>query len=61
MSLSDSVSYGLGRKSVWTLARAQKRAGWRRSSSVLRLVLLLEQMEPLVTPPGGGNTSDQYG
>lgn len=45
------MSYGLGTKSVWTLALPQNCLVYNRSSSSLRLSLLLEQSDPLVTPP----------
>ena len=52
LSLSDSESYGLGTNAVWTLALPQNCLVNNRSSSSLRLSLLLEQSDPLVTPPG---------
>lgn len=61
LSLRDSVSYGLGTKSVWTLALPQKSLVFNRSSSVLRLSLLLEQSDPLVTPPGEEQTNNKHG
>lgn len=57
LSLRDSVSYGLGTKSVWTLALPQNCLVHNRSSSSLRLSLLLEQSDPLVTPPGQQQTN----
>lgn len=58
LSLSDSVSYGLGMKSVWTFALTQSGLVYNRSSSILRLSLLLEHPDPLVIPPLG--TADKH-
>ena len=51
LSLRESVSYGLGTKSVWTRAFPQNCPWFDPSSSTFRLSLVLEPSEALVTPP----------
>lgn len=57
LSLSESVSYGLGVKSVWTSARPQKGPRYGGSSSspssdlTLSLLLFDESVVPTVWPP----------